>query len=122
MPLISVDPQDKEDDTKLYETYPLFKLPDRPPKQWNELSEWEKMKFTVRILKEMFGLSEAKLEHTYLGDDTPYDSGMFNFKQWKEEEEARKKAKPKERQAISTAKVKTPKVKVKQLNMFESKE
>lgn len=59
-------------------------------REWDDLSDWEQTKYTVRILREMFGLSDARLRHTYKGDGTPFDTGFIDWKKIKEEEEARK--------------------------------
>jgi len=64
-----------------------------PSKEWEDLSDWEQTKFTIRILREMFGLSDERLKHTYMGDDTPFDSGMINWQRIKEEQEAKLLAK-----------------------------
>lgn len=59
-------------------------------KPWGALTEWERMAFTVRVIMETLGISEAKLEHTYLGDDTPFDSGLIDWKRAAEEFSKRK--------------------------------
>jgi pheromone shutdown protein TraB len=64
-------------------------------RSWDDLSDWEQTKFVVRILREMSGLSDARLRHTYNGDGTPYDTGLIDWKRIKVEEEARKLIKKK---------------------------
>lgn len=64
-------------------------------KAWDDLSDWEQTKYTIRILREMFGLSDARLRHTYEGDGTPFDTGFIDYKRVAEEEAARKLIKKK---------------------------
>ena len=62
---------------------------------WDDLNDWEQTKFAVRLLCESSGLSESRLRHTYNGDDSPFDTGLIDWKRIKEEEEARKLIKKK---------------------------
>ena len=68
---------------------------DVPHRGWDDLSDWEQTKFAVRLLCESSGLSESRLRHTYNGDDSPFDTGLIDWKRIKEEEEARKLIKKK---------------------------
>jgi len=64
-------------------------------KTWNELTEWEQTKYAVRLIREVLGLSDAKLEHSYLGDDTPFDSGLINWQYIKDEQQKKLEKKKK---------------------------
>lgn len=78
--------QVKQDDRVLDETL---------QRAWDDLSDWEQTKYTVRLLREMFGLSEARLRHTYNGDGTPFDTGFVDWRRVHIEEQERKLIKKK---------------------------
>ena len=52
---------------------------------WDDLTEWQQTSFAVRLIRETLGITDEYLEHTYLGDETPFDSGLIDWKRVDEE-------------------------------------
>ena len=53
--------------------------------KWDDLSELEQTRFIIRYLREINGMTDQMLEHTYNGDDGPDDSGIIDWKRYQEE-------------------------------------
>ena len=53
--------------------------------KYKNLNDWERFQYMVRYLLESHGITEEFLEHTFENTNGPFDSGLIDWKRFREE-------------------------------------